>query len=139
MDKPGTVEEYISSAPEEHRAMLRQLRAIIKAAAPGAVERISYGMPFYDFNGRVAYFALARAHIGLYIPPPILQQHADELKDYTTTKSALHLPIDKKLPAGLISKLVRARIRYNENKQRQNRIRRRRPEMSGAIATTRAP
>jgi uncharacterized protein YdhG (YjbR/CyaY superfamily) len=114
MKKPRTVDEYLAQAPREHRAMLRELRAIIKSAAPKAAERISYGMPFYEYNGRLAYFALQKAFIGLYIPPPILQQHDDELKAYTKTKSALHLPIDKKLPARLIKKLVLARVRYNE-------------------------
>jgi uncharacterized protein YdhG (YjbR/CyaY superfamily) len=32
------------------------------------------------------------------------------LKPYTRTKSSLHLPFDKPLPATLIRKLVRARV-----------------------------
>jgi uncharacterized protein YdhG (YjbR/CyaY superfamily) len=117
MKKPQTVDEYIAQQPKKVRGKLRELRVIIRSAAPKAVERISYGMPFYDFKGRVAYFGLATAHIGLYIPPPILKQHADELKDYDKTISALHLPLDKKLPAALIKRLVLARIRHNEGRK----------------------
>jgi uncharacterized protein YdhG (YjbR/CyaY superfamily) len=46
--------------------MLRELRALVKAVAPGAVEKISYGMPHYNHHGRLVYFAALKAHIGVY-------------------------------------------------------------------------
>ncbi len=112
--KSETVAAYIAASPKDVRAKLRELRAIIKSTAPQAVERISYGMPFYDYKGRLVYFAAQKAFVGLYIPPPIIQDHRKELERYETTKSAVHLPIDRKLPVALIKKLVRARMRYNE-------------------------
>jgi uncharacterized protein YdhG (YjbR/CyaY superfamily) len=71
-------------------------------------------MPYYDYNGRLAYFRLAKAHIGLYIPPPVIEEHKRELKEYETTLSTIRLPLDKKLPAALISKLVIAKMKKNE-------------------------
>jgi len=112
MDKAGSVDAYIAKAPKDVRGKLKQLRALIKKLAPSATERISYGMPFYDYNGRLVYFAKANGYIGLYIPPPIIAQHAKELREYATTKSAVHLPV-KKLPVALIKKLVRARMKHN--------------------------
>jgi uncharacterized protein YdhG (YjbR/CyaY superfamily) len=112
--KPESVDAYIAAAPKDVRGKLRELRAIIKKAAPSAAERISYAMPHYGHGGPVAYFALCKAHIGLYIPPPVIAEHRTELEDYTTTKSAVHLLLDKKLPAALITKLIRARIKKNE-------------------------
>lgn len=114
MQRAGNTDEYIAQAPPEIRAKLKKLRALIKQTAPEAEERISYGMPYFDFKGRLAYFALMNNHIGLYIPPPIIEQHKDDLKDYTTTKSAIHLPLDADLPAALIAKLIRARMKWNE-------------------------
>lgn len=72
-------------------------------------------MPFYDYEGRLVYFAHMNGYIGLYIPPPIIADHARELKMYTTTKSAIHLPLTK-LPTALIKKLVKARMKHNKSK-----------------------
>ncbi len=115
--RPKTVDAYIAAAPEDMQAKLNELRAIIKKTAPAAEERISYGMPFYDYKGRLVYFAAQKAFIGLYIPPPIIQDHRHELEGYGTTKSAVHLPKDKKLPVTLIRKLVKARMKFNESKR----------------------
>ncbi|MGH8514963.1 MAG: DUF1801 domain-containing protein, partial [Gammaproteobacteria bacterium] len=41
------VPEYIAAAPKETRAQLRELRKLVKAAVPKAVESIGYGMPYY--------------------------------------------------------------------------------------------
>ncbi len=113
--KPTTVDEYIAQAPVKMREKLNELRFFIKEIAPFAKERISYGMPFFEYKGRLVYFALSKNHIGLYIPPPIIEQHAEELKNYGTTKSAVHLPLGGELPKPLIEKLVTARMKWNEN------------------------
>ena len=115
MNKAKSVEEYITKAPKDLRSKLRELRALIKKTAPNATERISYGMPFYDYQGRLVYFAAMKGYIGLYVPPPIIADHAKELEPYVTTKSAIHLS-PKKLPIALIRKLVRARMKHNEIK-----------------------
>ena len=98
MKKVKNVDEYIIKAPKEMRSILKELRNLIKKTAPKATERISYGMPFYDYKGRLVYFASMNGYIGLYIPPPIIADHAKELQRYATTKSAVHLPLEK-LPA----------------------------------------
>jgi uncharacterized protein YdhG (YjbR/CyaY superfamily) len=53
-----TVDEYIAQAPTEVQEKLQVLRATIKTTAPGAQERISYGMPYYHYKGRLVYFQL---------------------------------------------------------------------------------
>ena len=40
-----TIDEYIALFPEDVQKKLRELRAVIKAAAPEAGEKISYQMP----------------------------------------------------------------------------------------------
>jgi uncharacterized protein YdhG (YjbR/CyaY superfamily) len=110
------VDLYIAKIPRTLQNKLKELRRVIKQVAPKAKESISYGMPFYDYNGRLVYFAAMRGYIGLYIPPPIIANHIKELKPYFTTKSAIHLPL-KKLPTALITKLIRARIKHNGQKK----------------------
>jgi uncharacterized protein YdhG (YjbR/CyaY superfamily) len=108
-----TVDEYIEDAPEEVQKKLRQLREVIKNVAPEAGEKISYGMPYYGYKGRLAYFRLAKKHIGLYIPPPVIENHKEELKKYITAKSTIRFPLDSELPLFLIKKLVKARMVLN--------------------------
>jgi uncharacterized protein YdhG (YjbR/CyaY superfamily) len=115
--KPKSVDGYIAAAPKEVRGKLKELRAAIRATAPTAEERISYGIPYYDDGGRLVYFAAFKKHIGLYVPTPVLEEHKSELKGYETTGATVRLPLDKKLPIPLVKKLVKARMKINAAKQ----------------------
>jgi uncharacterized protein YdhG (YjbR/CyaY superfamily) len=114
MKRAKDVDEYIADAPKETQEKLKEIRAAIKSAAPKAEERISYGMPYYGYKGRLAYFRLSKAHIGLYIPPPIIEEHKNELKGYVTAKSTIRFPRDKNLPLMIIKRLVKARVKWND-------------------------
>ena len=116
--KQKNVDEYIMSAPKEVQGKLKELRKAIKQTVPDAEEKLSYGMPYYSYKGRLAYFAFAKKHVGLYIPPPIIQEHKNELKDYETAKATIRFPLDKKLPITLIKKFIRARMKNNEAKKK---------------------
>jgi uncharacterized protein YdhG (YjbR/CyaY superfamily) len=111
---PENVDDYISAAPTEVRAKLEEVRAAIRDVAPTAVESISYRIPFYDYKGRLTWFGLQKRHIGLYIRPPVIEEHKKDLAGYVTTLSAVHLPLDKKIPVSLVKKLVKAGMRKNE-------------------------
>ena len=110
-----TVDEYITSAPRPAQAKLRELRAIIKEVAPTAREGISYRIPFYEYHGRLVYFGLQSNYIGLYLRPPVIQEHEKELAAYETTVSAVHLPLSEKVPVSLVKKLVKARMKINRS------------------------
>ncbi|MGD0818133.1 MAG: DUF1801 domain-containing protein [Methanomassiliicoccales archaeon] len=112
---PKDVDSYIDRAPKEVQGKLRALRAAIREVAPTAEERISYGMPYYDYKGRLIYFGLAKAHIGLYIPTPIIEENRNELEGYETTKATIRIPLGVDLPVELIKKLVKARMKKNES------------------------
>jgi uncharacterized protein YdhG (YjbR/CyaY superfamily) len=116
MKKPTSVDEYIESAPPAIRTKLKELRTIIKKTAPKAEEKISYGMPYYGYFGRLVYFAYAKTHVGLYVPPPVIANHQKDLKNHKTAKATVQFPLDKKLPVALIKKLIKARMTLNELK-----------------------
>ncbi|OGV97391.1 hypothetical protein A2W24_03560 [Microgenomates group bacterium RBG_16_45_19] len=78
------------------------------------MEKISYGMPYYGYKGRLAYFRLAKKHIGLYVPPPVIAEYEHELKGYQTAKATVRLPLDEPLPVALIKKLIKSRRDKNE-------------------------
>jgi uncharacterized protein YdhG (YjbR/CyaY superfamily) len=108
------VEAYIARAPRGVQDRLKELRRAIKEIAPDASESISYRMPYYSYKGRLAWFALMKNHIGLYLRPPVIAEHKRELTAYKTTKSAIRFALDRRLPIPLIKKLVRTRLKKNE-------------------------
>ena len=108
-----TVDEYIAAAPADVQPLLEQLRAAIRESAPNATERISYGMPTYDFHGHIAHFAAYKRHIGLYGVIHEDTPLAKEAAPYLESRSTLRLPLDKPLPLALIKKAVRARAKAN--------------------------
>ncbi len=113
------VDEYIAQAPQEVQEKLKELRKAIKEVAPDAEEKISYGMPYYGYKGRLAYFSYFKNHIGLYAVPPVVQDHIEELKKYQTATATIRFPLDEDLPIALIKKLVKAGIHNNEAKQKK--------------------
>lgn len=107
------VDAYIAAAPASAQASLRQLRRAIQSAAPKAVERISYGMPFYELEGRLVYFAGYKGHVALYAAGHAVDAAAEDLAPYRAPKGTLRFPNDQQLPVGLIQKLVRYRVKEN--------------------------
>lgn len=108
------IDAYIATAPETAQEKLRTLRAAIVEAVPDATECLSYEMPYYDFHGRLAYVGLAKKHIGLDIPTPVIDQYRTDLEGYRAVQATIHLPLDEEIPTSLSKQLVRARARLNE-------------------------
>ncbi len=100
------------SAPSPHRETMLELRNRILEVIPDAEEVVSYGMPAFKLDGRVLAGLLAnKRHVGYYpFSGSILHLFPEELAKFSTTKSAIHVPVDKPLAKGLIKKLIRARI-----------------------------
>lgn len=115
------VDAYLAMLPESSRAVLKRIRKTIKVAAPKAVEKISYRMPMYSYLGLLVGFADFKDHCSLFIGPSVIEAHKDLLKHYNTSKGAIRFTIDKPLPATLVKKLVKARIKDNEERFRKRR------------------
>jgi uncharacterized protein YdhG (YjbR/CyaY superfamily) len=113
MSAPRSVDEYIGSAPQPVQPMLNDLRETIRSAAPHADERLSYGMPYYHLNGRLAYFQAHARHIGLY-SFNLEDARAVGLEQYMTAKSTLRFPLDHSLPLAAIRKLIERRVKTND-------------------------
>src|SRR3989344_2125768 len=120
MKRFDDVDEYIKNTPRDIQSKLKLLREVIKKVAPSAEERISYGMPYYGYKGRLAYFAYAKNHIGLYLTPPIIEEYKTELKDYGTSTATVRFPLNEKLPVALIKKLIKARMKKNEEAEKKS-------------------
>ncbi len=110
------VEDYISTFDDNVRPALEQLRATIVKAAPDAEEVISYQMPAYKYYGMLVYFAGYKNHIGFYPTASGIKTYKKELSIFKGAKGSVQFPLDKPLPVGLITKIVKFRV--TENLQR---------------------
>ncbi|MGD9646528.1 MAG: iron chaperone [Pirellulales bacterium] len=111
-----SVDEYIAGFPRKVQAILGKIRATIRKAAPQAEERISYRMPGYFQGGILIYFAGYEQHVGLYPAPRGVEEFAAELSAYEGGKGTIRLPLDKPIPYGLISRIVKYRLASNQSK-----------------------
>jgi uncharacterized protein YdhG (YjbR/CyaY superfamily) len=110
---PNSIDEYIANFPKEVQKKLKELRTVIKAAAPEAEEKISYQMPTFALKGNLVHFAAYRNHIGFYPTPSGIDQFKDELSAYKGSKGSVQFPIDQPIPLGLISRIVKFRVKEN--------------------------
>ena len=109
------VEDYLADVSPEARATLEKLRQTIKAVAPNAVEVISYQVPTFKLDGRMLVsYAAFKNHCSFFPGAAPIKAHQDELKSYQTSKGTIRFATGKPLPAALVKKLVRTRIKENE-------------------------
>jgi uncharacterized protein YdhG (YjbR/CyaY superfamily) len=116
--RPETVDEYLAAVPPAERAALARVRQAIRAAAPRAIECISYGIPSYKHQGMLVGFGASKNHCTFYVMSvTATRAHAVDLKRYTLGKGSVQFTPDKPLPAALVTKLVKSRIKENEAKR----------------------
>ena len=107
-----TVSAYIAKAPAKARKALKQLRAAIRAAAPGITERISYRIPTFELDGRyLLYIAAFNEHVSVYpVTAGMVARHGKAIAPYRTGKGTLRFPLDGPIPVALVAKLAKTRV-----------------------------
>lgn len=106
-----SIDDYIAEFPPETRLVLEELRAIIRAVAPSAVETISYAIPTFDLNGEhLVHFAGYEKHIGFYPTGRGMELFREELSGFKTGKGSVQFPLDRPLPEELIRRMVASRV-----------------------------
>lgn len=113
---PASVSAYIAGFPPEVRAILRKMRATIRKSAPGAAETISYGIPAYVQDGVLAYFAGFSGHVSFFPTSSGIRKFGEELAAYETSKGTVRFPHGTRVPYGLISRIVKFRVKENETR-----------------------
>lgn len=111
------MDEYIAEFPPETREVLEQLRALIKASAPGATETISYAIPTFDLNGHLVHFAGFAKHVGFYPTGSGVEAFKDELEPYKSGKGSVQFPLGRPLPVDLIRRIVEFRVAESDRKR----------------------
>lgn len=112
MKKPKNIDAYLSGIDEEQKILLEKLRKQVRAAAPEAIELISYSMPAFKYEGKLmAGFAAFTNHCSFFLMRGLTGKDAKLLKGFETTRSAIHFTKEKPLKALLVKKLVKLRMK----------------------------
>jgi uncharacterized protein YdhG (YjbR/CyaY superfamily) len=115
---PATIDEYIAGFPADVQAVLRQVRATIRDAAPDAEESISYGIPTFRLNGtHLVYFAGYRKHVSVYPAPVGNADFAEEMSVYGSGKGTAKFPLEGPIPWDLIRRIVEFRMEETRRKR----------------------
>ena len=113
-----SITAYIAAAPPAVRPILREIRRVVRAAAPEADEVISYRMPAFRQRGILIYFAAFQHHIGVFPPVSGDAKLEKALKPYEGPKRNLKFPLDRPIPYALIRRIVRLRVKQERQRQR---------------------
>jgi len=101
------VDAYLAGFSGEARAVLDELRVLLREAVPGASETIAYGIPTLDWHGRhVLHFAGFARHVGLYPTPSGMTAFDAEMAPYVRGKGSVRFPLGQPLPVELIRRIA---------------------------------
>ena len=115
--QPAGINEYIAGFPKEVQAVLEEVRGIVQKAAPRASETIKYNMPTFVLDGSsLVHFAAFKNHIGFYPAPTGNKDFEKVLTGYKTGRGSVQFPLDRPMPAALITRIVKYYTRRNKEK-----------------------
>ena len=115
-----SIDAYIGSQPVAARKMLKHIRSIIRSVVPDAEEVISYQVPSYKYHGMLVGLGVHKNGCSLYtMNARILGPLSKELNDLTYSRSTIHFNPQRPLPVAFIKKLVRQRMKENEERAAQ--------------------
>ena len=116
MNPSKDIDNYIANFPVSTQLLLEQLRETIRAAAPGAKEKISYQMPAFELNGILVYFAGYKNHLGFYPTGRGIEAFKGEFSTLKWSKGAVQFALDKPIPFDLVTRIVKFRVAENLEK-----------------------
>jgi uncharacterized protein YdhG (YjbR/CyaY superfamily) len=113
-----TVDEFIAEAPTAARPVVEQIRTVIKQAVPDVEETMGYGKPYYKYHGWMTGVTLYTKHLGVEIWDGLSGDERAELEalGYKTGSKNFQIQYDQEVPVELLSRLVKAQAKRNEQK-----------------------
>ena len=109
-----SVEEYLSTFPEDVQAILQRVRSTIRKALPDAEEVISYQIAAYKHHGvGVLAFAGWKRHYSLYgATEQLVEAFKEDLAPYEVIdKGTIRFPLSQPVPVKLIGTIAKFRAK----------------------------
>ncbi len=122
MTRPTSVDDYMAGLPDDRRAAMEVLRQTIRAAAPEAVEVISYNMPAFKSHGGqflVSYDSFKRHYSLFPASDAVVEALGADLEPYLAGKGTIRFPADQPIPAALVARIIEIRFRENADYARR--------------------
>jgi uncharacterized protein YdhG (YjbR/CyaY superfamily) len=118
-NKLQTIDQYIATLPEEAHKAMEEVRQAMQSVNPALEEGISYGIAAFKLDGKfLIYFAGYKKHIGIYPVPNDEPEFEKDFATYKTSgKGAIQFPLNKPMPLELIKRIVKYRIKNNQEKK----------------------
>jgi uncharacterized protein YdhG (YjbR/CyaY superfamily) len=113
---PRAVDAYLATLPRAERDALERLRALIKETVPRVEERISYGTAVMFSRGSDLVGLVSQPkHLSFLTASPMLAaaMKGEITKTHKVSGATIHFSPAHPLPAGLVKKILRARVREN--------------------------
>lgn len=116
--KPKDVDSYIANSNAQARAIMVELRKMIRSIIPEAEEVISWNVPIYKYHGILAGFSVAKQHVSLGLDTlQVKDRETLEEKGYKTGKKTVQIKFGQKVPVSVLKKCLKVQARINEEKK----------------------
>ena len=115
MAKAANVDEYMAALPDDRREVMTWLRETIRAAAPDAVEVITYGMPGFKSHGTflVSYDAYKKHYSLFPASDAVVEACGKELKPFLSGRGTISFKPAKQLSTELLTRIIEVRLAEN--------------------------
>ncbi len=101
------VDDYLRTLPDHTATVLQELRGHLLGLVPDSEERISYGIPTLDVDGRhVVHFAGFKHHVGIYPVTDTDPELEASLAPDRSGRGTVRFSLDRPLPYEVIDPLV---------------------------------
>ena len=118
--KIESIDQYISEQAEEVQSILNEIRGAIHAAAPKALEKISWQMPTFWQGENLIHFAAFKKHVSIFPGGDATTVFAGRIAEYKNSKGTIRFTLDKPIPYDLIKEITRWRVSAVEEKNKAN-------------------
>jgi len=118
---PAAVDAYLGTLTSRERETLQNLRVLIKETVPKVEERISYGTAVMFSRGLDLFgFVAQPKHLSFLTASPKLAaaMKGEIAKTHKVSGATIHFSPEHPLPAALVKKIVRARVRENAAREK---------------------
>lgn len=116
MTEPSPVDAYLATLSDDRRAAMEQIRAAVKAAAPGATEVITYKMPGFKTHGQflVSYDAY-KSHYSLFpASDAVVRGLGADIEPHLAGSGTIRFKASAPIPVDLVRRIVEIRVAEND-------------------------